>query len=139
MVRSTVLLFGILSLVRQTQSLCYFPDGTQAVNDKPCTDNPLATCCGQGFACLSNGLCVAVEDVKKTADQIPYFRASCTDKKWQTSHCPKFCVDPKMDRQDWAEQVSPCPNSNTAFFCNRPGGPKPDCDNNKNIFTFSGS
>src|ERR1700748_578213 len=43
----------ILFLPDISYSLCYFPDGSVASGDSPCYSSGNPTCCGRGFACLS--------------------------------------------------------------------------------------
>ncbi|KAF9871072.1 hypothetical protein CkaCkLH20_11489 [Colletotrichum karsti] len=54
----SALLFSYLSVV--VQAACYYPNGSIAPNDTPCRDDTAeSACCGQGYACLSNGMCQA--------------------------------------------------------------------------------
>lgn len=133
------ILISLSLFLWQAQAICYFPNGKTASQDGPCRDDTEhSACCGQGFACLSNGMCVAVVDLVRPPELIPYHRASCTDKSWRSGDCPNFCVDSDVDRLDWAVSMGVCPNSDSAFFCNRKKGAKSDCQNNKNLVSFSG-
>ena len=74
---------------------CYFPDGS-TTQDTPC--NPTSansTCCGPGYACLSNHLCSVTSHVPSSITQLsPYYvRASCTDPTWTSAECPLFCTN----------------------------------------------
>jgi hypothetical protein len=81
--------------IRTVAGTCYFPNG-ETVNDTPC--NPASansTCCGPGYACLSNHVCSLTEhtptDISKTSPM--YVRASCSDKSWTSPDCPSFCMN----------------------------------------------
>lgn len=85
--------FLIYTLCEATDIPCYFPDGTQAVDDIPC--NPLQNpffCCGRDWECLSNGLCHWGRPYSDASHR-GYARGSCTDSKWQSDDCPRFCLN----------------------------------------------
>jgi len=74
---------------------CHFPDGT-TIQDTACNPTaPNSTCCGPGYACLSNHICALTEHVSKDiANSFSYYvRASCTDKTWTSPECPSFCTN----------------------------------------------
>lgn len=80
----------ILPIVSST---CYFPNGN-TTNDAACNSNSTSsTCCGPGYACLSNNICALTEnvnsDIMKTSPF--YVRGGCTDKTWSSKDCPNFC------------------------------------------------
>ena len=92
------LLVALLSCtaVAQDQRSCYYPDGSLALKDTPCTSDTSTTCCGQGFACLENGIC-QVTTLAQAFDpnlnpSINYYRGSCTDQSWSSPECPQFCI-----------------------------------------------
>lgn len=69
-----------------TKASCYFPDGTPT-EDIPCTTNSsvgVDYCCGKGAICLANKICLTNTGV--------FARGTCTDKTWQSSICPRFCL-----------------------------------------------
>lgn len=75
---------GFLASIVASRS-CYFPNGNLAVGDTPCRDEAASACCGPDAICLTNGLCISVQQ--------PYViaRGSCTDDSWQSSDCPNRC------------------------------------------------
>jgi hypothetical protein len=76
-------------------ALLLLSDDSSAASDTPCYSTSGASlCCGQGFACLANGICqvtsfarVSDPDLNK---QINYCRGSFTDQTWSSSSCPQF-------------------------------------------------
>jgi hypothetical protein len=75
---------GVLTLVLNARAACYYPNGRLAPNDVPCQDDTAhTTCCGLGYACLSNGIC------KVTSESLGKLRGSCTDQSWgaRAVHC----------------------------------------------------
>lgn len=71
---------------------CYAPDQTVAEDDIPCDPTQKQSfCCGKGWACLENKSCVPTELVPNGGTLSPA-RGTCTDKSWQSSSCPDFCV-----------------------------------------------
>jgi hypothetical protein len=76
-------LFAILApslLVLQSINLthaqsCYYPDGSIAHPDQPCSSDGVSACCGFGFACLRNGVCQITKnapDINSEDDLNPY-------------------------------------------------------------------
>ncbi|KAF3398151.1 hypothetical protein F1880_005697 [Penicillium rolfsii] len=66
-------------------SKCYYPNGDEAVADTPCySDGRITHCCGSNSICLTNQLCLSLEQ--------PYglSRGSCTDRSFGSS-CPSYC------------------------------------------------
>ena len=114
------LFFRALAIVRFAQALCYFPDGeTVAIHDTPCTDGTHSFCCGQGFACISNGLCKLTEHVVDAGPgQSTFVRGSCSDKSWG-SNCPGFCVSTRNgDTLSGAMGLAQCVgNQNDQYYC----------------------
>jgi hypothetical protein len=75
------------------KAVCYFPNG-ETIQDTPCSpESANSTCCGPGYACLSNNVCGLTEHVAADIRKLsPYYvRASCTDKTWSAKECPSFC------------------------------------------------
>lgn len=65
---------------------CYYPDGSVASSDTPCSSTgSSASCCEDKLYCLSNGLCLDIAHVF-------YVRGSCTDPTWPASSCPRRCL-----------------------------------------------
>jgi hypothetical protein len=96
----TVWLLSLLTLISKVccqGNSCYYPDGSSAASDTPCfSTSGASVCCGDGFACLANGICqvtsfafISNPDLNK---QINYYRGSCTDQTWSSSSCPQFCI-----------------------------------------------
>jgi hypothetical protein len=66
---------------------CYYPDGTQAVDDMPCdSEAEESACCGGGFGsvCLSNKLCQSPDE--------GLIRGSCTSENWSSPECAQYCL-----------------------------------------------
>lgn len=73
-------LVSLIPVVSAAQ--CYYPDGTESV-DEPCYDTDGATfCCGADSICLDNKLCLSVDQ------PFTLSRGSCTDKDWKSANCP---------------------------------------------------
>lgn len=78
---------------------CYSPNGDLQIHDVPCEPPSTAAggvsfCCGRGFTCLSNKVCMLSQDTI-TGDVTRVgstYRASCTDKSWNSTGCPSFCT-----------------------------------------------
>ena len=69
------------------EATCYFPDGTIAGQDTPCTKDITVDadyCCGENSLCLTNKVCL---------NNVGTFdRGSCTDRSWNSTACPSFCL-----------------------------------------------
>lgn len=93
---SSLIFFLVGAVLAQDQRSCYFPDGSLSLKDTPCTSDTNTTCCGQGFACLENGICqvttLAQAYDPKLNPLINYYRGSCTDQRWSSPQCPQFCI-----------------------------------------------
>ena len=87
------------ALCEEVDAKCYSPNGDIQIHDVPCSPSAIAGgdvsfCCGRGFTCLSNKMCMLSQDTS-TGDVNRVgstFRASCTDKSWNSTECPSFCV-----------------------------------------------
>jgi hypothetical protein len=119
---------------------CYYPDGSSANQDTPCQDSkPQSTCCGQGYACLSNNICMATGAELQKANATVYVRGSCTDKNWRSSECPLFCINPNppfLDAIDGGAGVRKCPGEKDMYYCVDKAAA--DCKAQKNVLIFQG-
>ena len=108
----------ILFLPDISYSLCYFPDGSVASGDSPCYSSGNSTCCGRGFACLSNNVCMLTDQVVGAGPgQSTYIRGSCTDKSWNDPSCPQFCVSSaRGDCLSCAMGMARCPGTTSDIF-----------------------
>lgn len=73
-------------------SNCYFPQGDIGVNDVVCF--PLSQesfCCGPGYACLENQLCMKTAEANDGLPNGFLNRGSCTDQSFNSTACPQFC------------------------------------------------
>src|ERR1700710_1323882 len=100
-------------------STCYYPNGDVTPADVACSDSTdEAACCGQGYACLSNGICMRNEETIDANSQNTYVRGSCTDSSWKSSFCPNFCVDPERDDVAGGEGMGKCLGTSLdMYFC----------------------
>jgi len=135
----------LLFFLLKAQALCWFPDGTPATKNEPCLSSGNSPCCGQGFACLSNGLCMLTpNDTSAGSGQSTYVRGSCTDRTWNDPHCPTFCVDPSNnDNMSGAEGVSKCDavGNQDIYYCidnSTSSVSDSNCASISNVFSFSG-
>ena len=79
---------------------CYKSDGTESP-DIPCGFPNLSTCCGDGWDCLSNGLC-------RQHGTTAYSQSTCTDPSYK--NCLAFC---NQSQFDGFTEVNRCePNGN---------------------------
>ncbi|TFB00012.1 hypothetical protein CCMA1212_008256 [Trichoderma ghanense] len=109
--------FLTLLLSSQATSLCYYPDGTPAPGDVPCTDSTAnSVCCGTGYACLSNGICQATGDELKKPGATEFVRGSCTDKTYRSSSCPSFCGTPDQDNVSGGEGMAKCTDTKQDLY-----------------------
>ncbi|KAF2175004.1 hypothetical protein K469DRAFT_612314 [Zopfia rhizophila CBS 207.26] len=101
-------------------ALCYFPDRKTVPNqDTPCSTEGNSTCCGQGFACMSNNICKLTKYVKNPGPAQDYLRGSCTDPTWKDPNCPSFCASAvDGDKMDGGMGLRKCEGSDLdAYFC----------------------
>lgn len=97
---------------------CYYPSGDHASTDVPCSQSGDSVCCGQGFICLSNGVCQ--NPLLISNEPGLYSRGSCTDQTWNSSQCPRFCVNPNApfnDVQTSGQELLKCPGRDNLFYC----------------------
>lgn len=67
---------------------CYFPNGSRAPADVPCSSDEFTFCCRHNDICMSNGVCLHSGHQPYTIS-----RGSCTDKSWKSGNCPSVCRD----------------------------------------------
>ncbi|KAF4545218.1 uncharacterized protein LTHEOB_5629 [Lasiodiplodia theobromae] len=73
-------------LAVRAANTCYYPDGSVADKDIPCSSSSSgAACCPQGWQCLDDGICHFDEE-----DWIT--RYTCTDRSWDSAACPQYCL-----------------------------------------------
>ncbi|KAE8156191.1 hypothetical protein BDV40DRAFT_281865 [Aspergillus tamarii] len=106
--------FLLIQSVSSAQT-CYWPDGTPATEDVPCSDDKYAPCCRSGNLCLSNNLCLNV------AIQ-PYVlsRGACTDPNWNSDNCPQFCTNVSRSSGSSLFPVGLNSNKLAEYCCNDP-------------------
>lgn len=124
-------------------SICYYPDGTVSSQDTPCQDeSEQSTCCGQGYACLSNNICIATGDEIEKPGASTYVRGSCTDKNWRSSSCPSFCINgeaPNYDLLSGGMGIEKCANTTEdMYYCIDSGMEDVDCGEKKGVLSFQG-
>ncbi|KAF2724067.1 hypothetical protein K431DRAFT_344202 [Polychaeton citri CBS 116435] len=105
---------AILCLASLGQSLCYYPNGTEASGFIPIDgDAEVSACCSPYDLFTNIGLCKSPFDGGNNW----YWRNTCTDRSWNSSSCPQYCVDtdfdPRYANSDWP--LIAC--SETAFCC----------------------
>ncbi|KAF2095947.1 hypothetical protein NA57DRAFT_59012 [Rhizodiscina lignyota] len=124
------ILLAILSLqIVSISALCYYPDGTLS-NDLACNPNATAsTCCGRGQVCLSNGICT----FRNVSGSAIYNRGSCTDKNWNSSECPQFCIS---NSPGGGAGMYAC-NSGHNFCCDTNGVYQGCCADSNNFLELS--
>ena len=101
---------------------CYKSDGTES-SDIPCGFPNLSTCCGDGWDCLSNGLC-------RQHGTTAYSQSTCTNPSYQ--NCLAFC---NQSQFDGFTEVSRCEPNGNSWCCagaagQELGGPT-CCDTNE--------
>ncbi|KAM0280637.1 hypothetical protein ACHAQH_003944 [Verticillium albo-atrum] len=122
---------------------CFFPNGTVAAGDMAAcggggADTAHSHCCNQGWACLSNGLCMAAgQDPAQLADAT-ILRGACTDQSWASPDCPRWCTDPEeIDNLNVPQPITACQGSRDVFFCVN-ADDAGDCDEDEETIRFSG-
>ncbi|KAI1339223.1 hypothetical protein F5Y15DRAFT_383481 [Xylariaceae sp. FL0016] len=142
--RLGLFLFALLSFIASVKPICYYPDGSVSPQDTPCDDESAeSTCCGQGYACLSNNICQATgEEIQKNGAS-EFVRGSCTDPDWRSGSCPSFCVnsdEPDFDLTSGGMGMSKCSNTTEdIYYCINQNTDNVDCDQKINVVTFQGT
>lgn len=73
---------------------CYYPHGNIALTDVVCFPSDADSfCCGPGYACLENKLCMRTAEGTDNQPIGSFDRGSCTDASFNSSACPQFCTD----------------------------------------------
>jgi hypothetical protein len=130
-------LLAALTVLQQVSAICYYPDGTASNFDEPCYDGEgHSVCCGFGFACLSNRICMATQIVPHFNETAMYVRGSCTDETWRDRNCPSFCVDgdaPCWDSLSSGEGMGLCPGTLNTYYCLNYNQQAVSCDKLENI------
>lgn len=132
------ILIFFLFLIFKCFAICYYPDGSAAPQDTPCNDETAeSACCGQGYACLSNGVCQATGDEIQKPGASKYVRGSCTDTGWRSSSCPSFCINPQYNNVAGGQGMGMCEDtSRTLFYCIDERSV--DCTSEENVLLFVG-
>ena len=132
-------IIGLSSLINSSRATCYYPDGTVAPQDTACTDSVAeSTCCGQGYACLSNRICMATGDEIKKQGASLYVRGSCTDQSWRSSNCPQFCIN-SDDLLSGGMGIAKCSNETIdEYYCIDTDDNTVSCDSETNVIVFQG-
>ncbi|KAI1269832.1 hypothetical protein F5Y18DRAFT_371754 [Xylariaceae sp. FL1019] len=143
-ISSSITAFVLLFLFRLAESICYYPDGTVAPQDTPCDDDSSeSTCCGQGYACLSNHICQATGEERHKNGATEFVRGSCTDKNWRSGSCPAFCVNPEAPSFDLTAGgmgMAKCANiTEDIYYCINQNTDHVDCEKKVNVVTFQGT
>ncbi|KAK3898023.1 hypothetical protein C8A05DRAFT_19320 [Staphylotrichum tortipilum] len=100
------------------QNQCFYPNGARATNDFPCDPEAAdSSCCGGGMGtvCLSNKLCSGPDG--------NIIRGSCTNKDWNSSGCPLFCLTAMTGGTDLVS-CSNVTRTDTSYCCD---GGRPFC------------
>ncbi|KAK1687297.1 hypothetical protein BDP55DRAFT_90288 [Colletotrichum godetiae] len=135
------LLITLLLSVVQVRAACYYPDGSIAPNDTPCQDlTAESTCCGQGYACLSNAMCEATGKELSKDGATELVRGSCTDRSWRSSSCPLFCINPETDNVGGGIGVAKCEGTaEELYYCINSVMDTVNCTAKKNVLFFQQS
>lgn len=131
---------SLTQLFTQVNAVCYFPNGVIAPNDTPCRDDTSnSVCCGQGYACLTNGLCQATGEELQKPGATEFVRGGCTDKTWRSSSCPSFCIENGVDNVGGGTGLSKCPNTDRdIYWCINKNYQSADCDTGVGLLFFPG-
>ncbi|KAF7556427.1 hypothetical protein G7Z17_g1409 [Cylindrodendrum hubeiense] len=129
-------LLAVQFLSAGVTAACYYPNGDSASNDTACNpDDTYSPCCGDGYACLSDGVCQATGDEAQSDDATEYVRGSCTDESWESDSCPQFCL---TNNESGGAGLGKCPSSSKdMYYCT--GDDDYDCDDGDNIVSFAGT
>ncbi|KAK1844709.1 hypothetical protein CCHR01_12636 [Colletotrichum chrysophilum] len=141
---SVILLSYILILSFSSafiEAACYYPNGSIAPNDTPCRDDTAeSTCCGQGYACLSNGMCQATGSELQKDGATELVRGACTDRSWRSSSCPLFCINPETDNVGGGIGVAKCQGTTQElYYCINSVQDQVNCTAKQNVLFFQQS
>ncbi|KAH7305937.1 hypothetical protein B0I35DRAFT_443545 [Stachybotrys elegans] len=135
LLRSTIYLSTLILFLDGAACICYYPDGSTAPQDVPCTDETRhSACCGPGYACLSNFICQATGAELQRPGATEYVRGSCTDESWRSGSCPSFCVNPNYDFLAGGNGIGRCENDSLLFYCIN--SQETDCQRERNVLVF---
>ncbi|KAL3298119.1 SKG6 domain containing protein [Colletotrichum asianum] len=120
------------------EAACYYPNGSIAPNDTPCRDDTAeSTCCGQGYACLSNGMCQATGSELQKDGATELVRGACTDRSWRSSSCPLFCINPETDNVGGGIGVAKCQGTTQElYYCINSVQDQVNCTAKQNVLFF---
>ena len=136
-VLSASLLYLAIVSLPPCKAICYYPDGVHvAPQDVPCNGGSSnSVCCGPGYACLSNQICMRTNQTLDNHSSQTFVRGSCTDRKWLSAACPSFCTS----NQDGGEGMKKCEGSEEDSYCCLQGALCTDkCDKGPVIIRFQG-
>ena len=136
-VPSTSLLYLVIIFLPPCEAICYYPDGVHvAPQDVPCNGGSSnSVCCGPGYACLSNRICMRTNKTLDDVSSQKFVRGSCTDRKWLSAACPSFCTG----NQEGGEGMEKCEGSDEDSYCCLEGALCTDkCDEGPVIIRFQG-
>ena len=119
---------------------CYYPNGELSPNDTPCRDDTKdSVCCGQGYACLSNGICQATGKELKKSGASEFARGGCTDKTWRSSNCPLFCIEPGVDNTGGGMGIGKCSDTDLdLYWCINKNQDNVSCEDKRGVLFFPG-
>jgi hypothetical protein len=131
-------------LIPQVVSTCYYPNGDTASGDVPCnSDQSESACCGPGYACLSNTICLRTSLAIDGQNGVTYVRGSCTDQSWNSPLCPKFCVNansPYDDNIAGGQSMGKCENEAAdIYYCGDKDLSAVNCADNVDVISFPGN
>ena len=131
-----------LSFISSVSCICYYPDGGVSNQDVPCTDSANSTCCGQGYACLSNLICMLTAATPSPVGVTGYIRGSCTDQSWESDSCPLFCItqqSPNVNDFIGYGAVAKCSDrTDDSYYCFDGAINATSCINGTNLIQFPG-
>ncbi|KAF3350154.1 hypothetical protein VdG2_01969 [Verticillium dahliae VDG2] len=128
---------------QSTDAPCFFPNSTAAAADMaPCggagADTTHSHCCNQGWACLSNGLCMAAGQDPAQLAGATLMRGACTDQTWTSPDCPRWCTNAEdLDDLNVPQPIAACQAVPGAFYCAN-SDDAADCDEEEEVIRFSG-
>jgi len=94
--RFSISYFVVLDLfvLSSATKTCYWPSGKTAGALTPCNDTlSVSHCCKESDVCISNGLCFS-------PGLGVLVRRGCTDRSWNSTECPSYCLADKYKAAD---------------------------------------